>query len=270
LVFGAGPLPAMGGPGAGLALTVAGAIGGVLQLALALRRGALPGFLQSRPAAGGAGAVGALAWPISLQQALLQVGFVVAYLIVARLGVATVAATNVLITLASVPAQLAVGLGVAAATLVGQTLGRGDAAEARRWGWRVAAIGLLASAPFALAALFATRPLVGVFLHDPVAQGIALWPVRIVGFSVVAQTSVQVISFALRGAGATRISAGIAFAAQWAIELPLAWLLALPLGFGLVGLASIQAAVVIAHAGVIALVWAGGSWTAHRMFSKTS
>ncbi|HEY1879543.1 MAG TPA: MATE family efflux transporter [Caulobacteraceae bacterium] len=268
LAFGAGPVPALGGPGAGLAITLACAAGACLQLALVARPGAIPGFLRTRPRLGGAGAVIGLAWPISLQQALLQVGFIVAYLIVARLGVATIAATNVLITLATVPAQLAVGIGVASATLVGQTLGRGDIASARHWGWRAVAVGLICSAPFTLAALLATRPLLGLFLHDPTALSIAVWPVRIVGLSIAAQTTVQVLSFSLRGAGATRLSAGIAFVSQWLAQLPLSWWVAVTLGFGLVGLACVQCLVVVAEAAVTVLVWAGARWTVHRTLSK--
>jgi len=268
LVFGLGPVPAFGGAGAGLAITLACAVGGGFQLALVARPGAISGFLRARPKIGGAGSVAALAWPISAQQALSQVGFIVAYLIVARLGVATIAATNVLITLATVPAQLAVGIGVASATLVGQTLGRGDPAGARRWGWRAATVGLVCSAPFTLVALLATRPMLGFFLHDPAALAIAVWPVRIVGLSIAAQTTVQVLSFSLRGAGATRTGAGIAFASQWLAQLPLSWWVAVTLGYGLIGLSCVQLLVVVAEAAVTVRVWIGSRWTFHRTLSK--
>jgi len=261
LAFGAGPVAALGGAGAGWALTLACGIGAGLQLALVARRGAVPGLRRARPASASAAALAVIAAPISVQQALSQVGFVVAYLIVARLGVATVAATDVLITLATVPAQLAVGIGVASATLVGRTLGRGDAGGARRWGWRAVAVGLACSAPFSLLALLATRPLLRVFLHDPAALEIAVWPVRIVGATIAAQTAVQVLSFSLRGAGATRIGAGLAFAAQWLAQLPLCWWVAVPLGYGLFGLSCVQALVVGAEAAATALVWRGARWT---------
>jgi Na+-driven multidrug efflux pump len=212
-------------------------------------------------------AIADIAWPISLQQSLLQLGFVALYLIVARLGVAVVAAANVLATLATVPAQLALGLGVAAATLVGQTLGRKDPDEARRWGWRSAELGVLVAAPFALAATLAPRPLLGLFLHAPATLAIAVLPLRIVGVSIMAQGVVQVLSFALRGAGATRIGAAIPFTGQWLLTLPLSWWVAVQLGFGLTGLASVQAAVALAETAVTVLVWAGARWTIHRTLS---
>lgn len=270
LVFGFGPIPAMGATGAGVAATLSALAGVGLQLSLVVRPGAVPGLRDARLHPRGALAILGIAWPISLQQAFLQLGFVVLYLIIARLGVAVVAAGNVLVTLATVPAQLALGLGAAAATLVGQTLGRGDPDEARRWGWRTARLSLLLSAPFALLAIAAPRPVLGLFLHDPATLAMAVWPLRITGFSIIAQAAVQVLSFALRGAGATRIGAGIPFVAQWLFTLPLSGWVAVGLGFGLVGLASVQTSVTLVEAAVTALVWAGARWTVHRTLSRVT
>lgn len=268
LVFGLGPIPALGATGAGLAGSISALVGLGVQWALVARPGAVPGLRDARIHLGGARAILGIAWPISLQQSLLQMGFVVLYLIIARLGVAVVAAGNVLVTLDTVPAQLSLGLGVAAATLVGQTLGRGDPDEARRWGWRTARLGLALSTPFALLTILATRPVLGLFLHDPTTLALAVWPLRITGLSIVAQGGVQVLSFALRGAGATRIGAGIPFLAQWLITLPVSWWVAVALGFGLVGLASVQASVALVEVAVTALVWAGARWTTHRTLSR--
>ncbi len=268
LVFGFGPIAAQGAAGAGAAISFATLIGVALQLMLAARPRAIPGLGRAGPNARGAAAIAAIGWPISLQQSLAQLGLIVAYLIVARLGVATVAATNVLVSLAMVPIQLAVGLGVAAATLVGQSLGRGDAGEARRWGWRSAVVGLAASAPFVLIALLAPRSVAGLFLREPATLAMAVWPLRIVGLGVAAQTVVSVLSFALRGAGATRIGAGIPFVSLWLIQLPLSWWVAVTQGFGLLGLASVQSGVLVAEAVITAVVWQGSRWTAHRTLSK--
>jgi len=262
LISGAGPLPPQGAAGVGAALSLASLAGLALQLILAARRGGVPGFPRAAPRPKGVAAIAMLGWPISLQQALLQLGLIIAYAIMARLGVAQVAAANVLISLATVPAQLAVGLGVAAATLVGQSLGRGDVAGARDWGWRTTAAGFAASAPFALAAVFATRPILGLFLHDPATLAIAVGPLRIVGLGVAAGTLARILSFALRGAGATRIGAALGFASQWLIQLPLTWWAAVALGLGLLGMAAVQAGVGVLEALVTAGVWAGSRWIA--------
>jgi multidrug resistance protein, MATE family len=266
--FGAGPIAAEGVGGAGAALFATGLIGVVLQAALAMRRDAIPGFLRTAPNGPGVAAIAAIGWPISLQQAFLQLGLIVAYVIIARLGTAQVAATNVLISLTTVPIQLAVGLGVAASTLVGQSLGRGDVAEARRWGWRTAALGAAVSVPFALLALAATRPLLGLFLHDPATLAIAFWPLRIVALGVAADTLCRVLCFAIRGAGATKAGAAIPFVSQWLVQLPLTWWLAVSLGFGLLGMAGVQASVAVLEALVTAAVWAGSHWTVNKILSQ--
>ena len=259
LVFGLGPLATMGAAGVGAGLSVASLIGVGLQIALAAR--GIPGFLRTRPRLDGVGAIAALGWPISLQQALLQFGLMVAFIIVGRLGVQAAAAANVLISLATVPIQLAVGFGVAASTLVGQSLGRGDVAEARRWGWRTTGLGIALTAPLGLIAVFAPRHLLGAFLHDPAALALAVWPARLVGLGVAADAATRILCFAVRGAGATRIGAAIPFAAQWVFRLPLGAWAALALGMGLLGFAAAETGVTVVEAALMALIWSGPRWT---------
>jgi Na+-driven multidrug efflux pump len=268
LVLGFGPIPAFGATGAGAAWTFSSLVGVIAQLALAARPGAIPGLARARPRAAGALAAASIAWPISLQQTLLQMGLIVLYLIVARLGVAVVAATNVLVTLGGVPSLLAVGVGIAAATLVGQSLGRGDMAEARRWGWRASGLGVALGAPFALAFLVWPRWVLGLFLHDPATLAIAVWPLRIFAACLAAEMALRVLSFALRGAGATLLGAGIPFAVLWLVQLPLSWLVAVPLGFGLLGLACVQSGMTVIEAVVTALVWAGALWAGRRIVAR--
>lgn len=270
LVFGAGPLPAQGAVGAGEAMTLTALAGVGVQVLLAARAGGVAGFPRAAPRLDGALAIAALGWPISLQQSLLQLGLMAAFVIVSRLGVAAVAVVNVLITLTTVPAQMAVGLGVAAATLVGQSLGRGDTGGARAWGWRAALAGAAVAAPLGLAAMAAPEALLGPFLRDPATLALAVWPARLVGAGVVTDAVGRILSFALRGAGATRTSAAIPFAGQWIVQLPLTWWAALGLGFGLVGLAAVQAGVAAAEALVTALVWSGASWTSRSSTSRTA
>ena len=73
-----------------------------------------------------------------------------------------VAAMNVMLSLMLLPILAASGLGIAAATLVGTALGRGDATDARRWGWEVAGFGALAILPFSLAVFAAPRSALGL------------------------------------------------------------------------------------------------------------
>ncbi|MBV8682977.1 MAG: hypothetical protein JO111_08905, partial [Caulobacteraceae bacterium] len=106
LISGAGPVPALGAAGAGAGQSVATLFGLVLQAILVLKRGGIAGVLDRRPTPAGAAQTISLAWPISLQQASLQCGYVVAYAIVAQVGVAATAIINVLISITNLPVQL--------------------------------------------------------------------------------------------------------------------------------------------------------------------
>ncbi len=268
LVLGAGPVPAQGAVGAGEALSLSTLAGVGVQLFLVTRLDGVAGLSRAAPRAGGVRTLAVLGWPISLQQALLQLGLMAAFVIVARLGTASVAAVNVLINLATVPAQTAAGFGVAAATLVGQALGRAGPDEARAWGWRTALIGAAATAPMGLDGHFAPHAVLGLFLRDPATLALAEWPTRLVGAGVLADTLGRILSFALRGAGATRTGAAIPFLGQWLAQLPLAWWAALVAGWGLAGMAAALRGVAIVEAAVLVLIWRGSGWTAPRAFAR--
>jgi putative MATE family efflux protein len=250
----------MGAGGAGAAMSVATLLGLALQLWLLLRPGGVVGLFNSRPSLGGPARLARLGWPISVQQALAQVGLMIAYPLIAGLGAPSLAVVNVLISVGTAPIQLAVAVGVAAGALAGQALGAGDPRRAGRIGWAAAALGLAVVAPFALAALVAPEPLLRVFLHDPVSVRIGMAPMRLLGVASLASAVGQVLSFVIRGAGATRIGAAIPFGAQWLVQLPASFVCVLILGLGVEGLVGVQAAVALGEAGLTAAIWAGGAW----------
>ncbi len=263
LVFGGGPVAAEGAAGAGAALSLTGLVGVGVQFALALRL--RPGFLRTAPRPAGIAAIAAIGWPVSVQQSLSQFGLIVAFVIVGRLGNAPTAVINVLVSLMAFPIQSATGLGVAAATLVGQSLGRGDPGEARRWGWRTAAGGAGLLAPFGLIAFAAPELVLGQFLRDPATLALAIAPARILGLAVGVIALGIILGFAFRGAGATKIAAGIPFASLWLLQLPLMWWIGVTLGQGVSGMVEVQVGVAVVDAVLLAWLWRGAAWTAVRI-----
>ncbi|HEY2049145.1 MAG TPA: MATE family efflux transporter [Caulobacteraceae bacterium] len=264
LIGGAGPLPALGLAGAGAGQSISTLVGVGLQMALVLRRGGAPDVLHNRPTAAGVAQTLALGWPISLQQALLQCGYVATFAIVVRLGVAATAIANVLISITNLPVQLSVAVGVGAATLVGQALGAGDPAAARRWGWRASVMGTLVIAPLGLLGVVAPQTLLAPFLRNHAVLAAALLPMRLAGVTMLATPVGLILGFAFRGAGATRIAAMIPFVNQWAVTLPASFVCALVLGWGLVGLVGVQLAVSLGDAAVSIVFWNGRAWTTPR------
>lgn len=250
----------LGAAGGGWAVVLAMACAAGLQAILVLRLRPFPGLTRAAPSRTGVRATIAVGWPISLQQGLLQLGLMAAFAILARLGTEATAVVNVLVGLSAVPVQAAIGVGVAAATLVGQALGRADLAEARRWGWRSTALAAVATAPLGLVAIMAPKALLSLFLHDPTTIAHGLGPARIAGLAVVADSAGKALNFALRGAGATKAAAAAPFAGQWLVQLPLTWAAALVWGWGIFGVVAVQACVVAAEALALAFMWADGGW----------
>ena len=257
-VLGVGPLRGVGAPGSALAMDTAMLVQLVIQVGLAFRF--IPGFLRARPRAAGVAEIAAIGWPISAQQSLLQVALMAVFAVIAQLGAAQVAIVNVLLTLTGFPGQFATGLGIAAATLVGQALGRGDAAEARTWGWRTAGVCVALTAPMGLALALAPHALLALFLRDPATLAMAILPARIVGCGVALNAGV-VLHFAFRGAGATKLAAVVPFVSLWVLQLPLMAWIGLGLHQGLIGIVWVQTAISVADLLVFSLIWAGSSWT---------
>jgi adenylate kinase family enzyme len=69
-----------------------------------------------------------------------------------------------------------------------------------------------------------------------------------------------VLSFAFRGAGATKIAAGVTFASLWLIQLPLMWWIGLLLHRGVLGMVVVQVGLNVAEAVILAFVWASDFW----------
>ncbi|MGH7022989.1 MAG: MATE family efflux transporter [Caulobacteraceae bacterium] len=259
LVLGVGPMRGLGAPGAAWAMDATMLAGVAIQAGLALRL--IPGFLRARPRAGGVGEIAAIGWPISAQQSLLQLALMGVFAIVAQLGAAPAAIISVLLTLTAVPSQIQTGLGVAAATLVGQALGRGEVGGARAWGWRVTMAATALTAPMGLALVLAPHALLAAFLRDPATLAMAILPARIAGLATIIGAASCVLGFAFRGAGATKIAAAVPFVSLWAIQMPLMAWIGLTLRQGLAGIVWVQTGVAADDALVLAALWAGAAWT---------
>ena len=260
LVSGHGGLPALGSAGAGLAIVVAAALGLGLRLLL-LRRLALPAAPDEADRPGvHTLRILQLGLPVSLQQSLLFVALSVYLAIVAGLGSAAVAAVNVITALMLPPILIATGIGIAAATLVGQALGGNAPAEARQWGWRAGGLGMLAVLPFTLTGLLLPDLVLGSFIADPATMALARPALRLLALALLAESFGRVLSFALRGAGATAQAAAIGFAFQWGLHLPLCWLVGIELGGGLTAIAATRLVLYAAETATVALIWRRGRW----------
>ena len=261
LIFGSLGLPRLETAGAGLAATLAALVALAVHLVLASRIAPVPGFLRTRPSWSGVRLILGIGLPVGIQQFLVYVGTAVLLAIVGLIGPGAVAAMNVMLSLMLLPILAASGLGIAAATLVGTALGRGDAPDARCWGWEVAGLGALAILPFSLAVLAAPRGTLGLFIADRTTTDLAAAPLGVLALGMSIDAFGRILGFALRGAGATRLVTATAFTLQWGVQLPLAWLIGVHLGFGLLGMAISRLCLFAAEAVIVTLLWRNGFWS---------
>ncbi len=260
LIFGNLGAPALGVYGAGMATTISIFIGLLLHFSYAFRYARRAGFMAGLPARHELLRQVQISLPASVQQMFFAGGLVVLIWILGQVGTAEVAAANVLLTLGLVLLLPAMGIGIACSTLVGNALGRGDPADAERWGWQSTLLVLLINGGIGLALMAFAKPLLGVFLQDPVTLELAYWPLLISAAVIGFDTAGMVLINALLGAGASTRVMLVSIIFQWLLFLPLAWLVGPVLGYGLLGVWLVQACYRIAQSLVFALNWRNGFW----------
>ena len=235
LIFGKLGAPELGVLGAGLATTISLYIGTALYFFFALRHARDKGFLHGIPDAGILWQQFKLSLPASLQQLFFSAGLVTLVWIIAQIGTAEVAAVNVLMTFHITAVLPAFAVALAATTLVGNALGRGDTEDAALWGWNAAALALIYGILLSVLLIPFADLLLGVFLTNPDTRALAYWPLVLWAVVIGLDTSGMVLMNALIGAGDTRRSMWISVIAQWIFFLPAAYVAGPLLGFGLLG-----------------------------------
>jgi len=265
LIFGNLGAPEMGVYGAGLSTTISLYIGTGLYFFFALRHAHDKGFLHRVPSRSTLWQQFKLSLPSSLQQLFFSAGLVTLIWIMSQIGTAEVAAVNVLMTFHITAILPAFGISLAATTLVGNALGRGDTEDAAMWGWNAAAITLVYGVMLSLILIPFADPLLGIFLSNPETRQLAYWPMILWALAISFDTSGMVLMNALIGAGDTRRSMWISVIAQWMFFLPVAYLVGPVLGFGLLGVWVVNGVYRSGQAFACAQQWAGQHWAGIKL-----
>ncbi len=265
LIFGKLGAPEMGVMGAGVATTISLYIGTGLYFFFALRNAHDKGFLHRIPSRSTLWQQFKLSLPSSLQQLFFSAGLVTLIWIMSQIGTAEVAAVNVLMTFHITAILPAFGIALAATTLVGNALGRGDTEDAAMWGWNAAAISLLYGVALTVILIPLADSLLGVFLTNPETRKLAYIPLILWALAIGFDTAGMVLMNALIGAGDTRRSMWISVIAQWAFFLPVAYIVGPVLGFGLLGVWAVNALYRSGQAIAVARQWADRHWAGIKL-----
>lgn len=262
LIFGHFGAPALGVNGAAIASVISLGFGSLTYFLFGTRYARVHGFLQRLPSRADIVRLIQISLPSGIQQMFFAAGFLTTFWIIGQIGTAEVAAANVLINLMLVALLPGMGLGLAAATLVGQALGRGDADDAARWGIDVVKIAVIGLVVLGLPMiLMPEQVLSAIYTLPPATLELALWPLRLIGLSMIFEAVGTVLQYSLLGAGDTRRVMLVAIASQWLIYLPLAYLLGPVLGHGLTAIWVLQVFYRALQAGLMAKFWTDRGWT---------
>ena len=255
-------LPRLGVVGSALGAVAGRFAGGLLVLALLLKgRAGLQLKLSGlRPDGDLIRRILHIGLPTGLEQVLMRTGHMFFARILAELGTVAYAANQVGINGWSLSFMPGFGFALAATTLVGQSLGAQDPESAQQRGYTAYRMGGTLMGVMGLIFILFPAQIVGFFTNDPAVIALGTTPLRVVGFIQPLLAAAMIFPGGLRGAGDTRFPMVITGASIWLIRLPLAYLFALVLNWGLPGAWAAMAVDMSVRGIINFLRFRGGRW----------
>ncbi len=206
-IFGRFGAPAMGTSGAAFATGLSLVIGGIVLLGFWMKQKLTIGFVGTwRSHSQRFRSLFRLSLPAALEQAVLQFGFFIFLMMVGNFyGTEAFAAYNVGVNMLSIGMVIGFGFSIAGATLVGQHLGAGDIAAARRSGWRACGLAIASMSTLAIVVAAFAPQLAHFFLGDqPLTERYTIQLTYILATMLPLLGVDFAIGGSLRGAGDTR------------------------------------------------------------------
>lgn len=224
LVFGAGPVPALGVVGCGIATAVA-MWAQVLVAWVVLRRDRfyVPFALWGRglhpPSRVALGALLRLGVPMGLATLIEVTGFSFMALFISRLGTTPVAGHQIAVNLMALLFMMPLSVAQAASTLVAQRIGAGDIGDARRLGWHGLQLGIGVAALMGTAVFALREPIVRVYSGDAAVVAAALPLLRWAALFHVADAAQIIAAFVLRAWRVATLPLAIYVVSLWGVGL---------------------------------------------------
>jgi len=233
LIFGLGPIPAMGIEGAAIATNIGRGAGVLMQLWILARgsehlriaraqvrwHGATV-LLIARTSLGGIG-----------QMIVAMTAWIFLMRILASVSTEAVAGATIAMRVMMFTLMPAWGLSNAAATLVGQNLGARQPGRAEAAVWRIGWMNMGFTLAVSVAFFVWHDAIIGLFTGDPAVIAIGGEWLSILAYSYFVYGWWMVAVQAFNGAGDTMTPTWINLVFFWLIQIPLAWVLALPMGW---------------------------------------
>ena len=264
LIFGWGPFPELGVTGAAVATNIGRGIAVLVQLAVLLRGSQHLRVLARhlRLQADVMGRIVRTSLGGIAQFAVATTSWVFLVRIVAEFGASSLAGYTIAIRIFLFTLLPAWGLANAAATLVGQNLGAGKPERAERSVWIAGWVTTVLLGLVSVAYVVWDDALVRLFTDEPDVVATGAECLRVLAYGYVIFAWAMVIPQAFNGAGDTLTPTWINLACFWALQVPVAWALAFPLGLGELGVYLSITIANLAAALLAAVLFRRGTWKA--------
>ena len=264
LIFGLGPFPRLGVTGAAIATTIGRSTGVLFGLSRFLSRSGRvhihrrhlsldPGLMLKLVRLSGSGTfqvlIGTASW----------IGLV---RILASFGSASLAGYTIAIRIVLFALLPSWGMSNAAATMVGQALGARKPDRAERAVWIAARYNFYFLGAVGLLFFVGAHAIVSVFTTDPAVANFARAALRVIAVGFVLYAYGMVLSQSFNGAGDTWTPTWLGFFCFWLFEIPLAYVLAVHLNLGPLGVFIAIPAAFSAYAIAALVMFRRGGWKA--------
>jgi len=237
LIFGLGPVPALGVQGAAIATTIGRATGVIVQFFILFRGGKHIRIDISqlyfdfkilinmiRTSLGGVG-----------QNIIAMTSWIFLMRILASIGSAAVAGSTIALRIMMFTLMPAWGMSNAAATLVGQNLGAGNPDRAESAVWKIGLYNMIFLIGVSLFYFLFNRTLMGIFTSEIAVIDVGATWLKIISYSYFVYGWWMVSVQAFNGSGDTATPTKINLIFFWFIEIPLCYILAIVLKGGYTG-----------------------------------
>ncbi len=198
--------------------------------------------------------------PVSLQNILILLGFLVFLAITGIIGTIAQAASQVVISALFITIMPCFGFGIAAQTLVGQSIGKGDILRARAYGYETARLGTIFTVIVGL--LFVVVPdwVIIIITTNREVIDTARPVLQIAGVAQVLYGAGIIFANALQAGGATVYVMFVEVLTHWIIFLPLTYIFGVTFGGGLRGAWLALPVYILAYTGMNLLKFRSAGW----------
>ena len=223
LIYGKFGLPPLGVKGAAIAINTSEFIGFVYLLLQAMRKKYI---IFGRPDFSLFDRVWRVGWPVALERIAQQSGQLFYSSFIIGYGTSAYAAHQIGLSIESLSFMPGAGMGIAAATLMGQALGAGKLRRARISHAEALRLAIIVMTVMALVFLLMPHHLIALFTHDADVIEKGSMFLRLVAFAQVPLAIAFVYAGSLRGTGDTFYVFIVTLVAMWGIRVALSWVAA--------------------------------------------